>query len=62
MLRLCARVEAQDEVVALAVDGSLLSGGFGEEEGSPIGDAADDAAGAEDNVAGCFGDSVKRDC
>ena len=57
MLRFRARVKAKKEVVALVVDGALLAGGFREEEGAPVGDAADDATGGEDDVAGCFGDS-----
>jgi len=56
MLRLGARVEAQDEVVALAVDGALLARRLGQQEGAPVGDAAHDAAGGEDDVAGRFGD------
>jgi len=32
--------------------------GFGEEERAPVGEAADDAAGGEDEGAGCAGDSV----
>jgi hypothetical protein len=57
MLSLRARVEAQNEVVALVVFGALFSRGFGEEEGAPVADAAYDAAGGEDDVAGCAGDS-----
>jgi hypothetical protein len=57
MLRLGAGVEAQDEVVAFVVGGALFARGLGEEEGAPVGDATDDAAGLEDDVAGCAGDS-----
>ena len=57
MLCLCARVEAHDEVVAIVVGCALLAGGFGEEESAPVCDAADDAAGGEDLVACCAGDS-----
>ena len=59
MLRLRARVEAQDEVVALVVFSALLSRWFGEQEGAPVGDASNYAAGVEDDVAGCAGDSGK---
>lgn len=45
--------------MALAVDGALFASGFGEEEGAPVGDAADDAAGGENDVAGCLSDSVE---
>lgn len=57
VLCLCARVEAHDEVVAVVVGCALLAGGFGEEESAPVCDAADDAAGGEDLVACCAGDS-----
>ena len=57
MLRLSARVEAQDEVVALVVFGALFARRLGEQEGAPIADAADYAAGGEDDVASCAGDS-----
>ena len=57
MLGLSARVEAQNEVVALVVFGALFSRGLGEQEGAPVADAADYAAGGEDDVAGCAGDS-----
>ena len=43
--------------MALVVDGALFAGGFGKEEGAPVGDSSDDAAGGEDDVAGCFCDS-----
>ena len=58
VLGLCARVEAHDEVVAVVVEGALLAGGFGQEEGSPVCEAADYAAGGEDLVSGCASDSV----
>lgn len=51
-----ARVEAHNEVVAVVVGCALLACGFGEEEGAPVCDAADDAAGCEDLVACCAGD------
>lgn len=57
MLCLCARVEAHDEVVAVVVNCALLARGFGKEEGAPVCDTADDAAGGEDLVACCAGDS-----
>jgi hypothetical protein len=60
VLRLCARVEAHDEVVAVVVESALLAGGFGQEEGPPVCEAADYAAGGEDLVSGCAGDSVGR--
>ncbi len=58
MLSLRARVKAQDEVVALVVDGALFAGRLGKQESAPIGDAADDAAAGEDDVARCFGDTM----
>jgi hypothetical protein len=57
VLCLCARVEAHDEVVAIVVCCALLASGFGEEEGAPVCDAADDAAGCEDLIACCASDS-----
>jgi len=44
--------------VALSVDGALFASGLGEEEGTPVGDAADDALGGEDDVRRGFGDST----
>ncbi len=52
MLRLCRAVEAQDEVVAGVVVAPCLRAVGREQEGAPVGDAADDAAGGEDDVAG----------
>lgn len=40
--------------------GLMFARGGGEQEDAPIGDAADDAAGIEDEGAGCAGDSVRR--
>jgi hypothetical protein len=57
MLCLRARVEAQNEVVALVVFGALFSRWLREEEGTPVGDASNYAAGSEDDVASCAGDS-----
>lgn len=57
MLCLGARVEAHDEVVAVVVGCALLARGLGEQESAPVCEAADDAAGGEDLVAGCAGDS-----
>ena len=37
----------------------VLADGFREEEGTPVGDAADDAAAGEDHGAGCASDSVR---
>ncbi len=55
MLSLRARVKAQDEVVALVVDGALFAGRLGKQESAPIGDTADHPAAREDDVAGGFG-------
>ena len=62
VLRLRARVEAHDEIVAVVVGSALLASGFRKEEGAPVCDAADDAAGGEDLVACCAGDSEKWSC
>lgn len=56
MLGFSAAVESQDEVVALVVCGALFAGGLGEEESAPVGDAADDTAGGQDEGAGGSGD------
>jgi hypothetical protein len=58
---LCAgtRIEAHDEVVAVVVCGLQLFRWLGQEEGAPVGDAADDALLVEDNLAGGFGDSMR---
>lgn len=56
MLGFGAAVESQDEVVALVVGGALFAGGLGEEKSAPVGDAADDAAGGQDEGAGGSGD------
>ena len=58
MLGFRAGVETQDKVVALVVGGACFARGFGEQEGAPVGDAADDTAGGEDDVACCAGDSA----
>ena len=42
--------------MSVLVDGALFAGGFGQEEGAPVGDAAHDAARREHDVAGRFGD------
>jgi hypothetical protein len=60
VLGLCARVEAHDEVVAIVVECALLAGGFGQEEGSPVCETAHYAAGGEDLVSCCAGDSAGR--
>lgn len=39
------------------VDRALLARGLGEQECAPVCQAADDAAGGENLVAGCAGDS-----
>lgn len=57
MLSFRARVEAHNEVVAVVVSCALLARGFGKEESAPVCDAADYAAGCEDLVACCAGDS-----
>ena len=62
MLCLRARVEAEDEVVALMVCSALFSGWFGEEECAPVRDPADYAAGGEDDVACCSSDSGEGRC
>ena len=46
--------------MAVVVGCALLAGGFGEEEGAPVCEAADYAAGGEDLVAGCAGDSGRE--
>lgn len=51
VLCLRARVEAQNEVVALVIFRALLAGWFGEQEGTPVADASDYTARAEDDVA-----------
>lgn len=56
MLRLGARIESHPEVLALVVRRALLARGLGQEEGAPVGEAADDAAGGEDERAGGAGD------
>ena len=43
--------------MAVVVGCALLAGGFGEEEGAPVGEASDDATGGEDLVACCARDS-----
>jgi hypothetical protein len=43
--------------VPLVVFGALFAGRFGEQEGAPVADATDDAAGGKDDVAGCARDS-----
>lgn len=58
MLCFGAAVEAQDEVLTGVVDGALLARRVWEQEGAPIGDPADHAAGGEDYAAGCAGDSI----
>lgn len=57
MLCAGARIEAHDEVVAVVVCGLQLLRWLGEEEGAPVGDAADYALLIEDNLSGGFGDS-----
>lgn len=59
MLRLGAGIETQDEIMAFAIGGALFASDVGKGEGSPVCDAADDAAGGEDDVAGCLCDSVE---
>nr|POF13708.1 putative glycine cleavage system h protein, mitochondrial [Quercus suber] len=51
VLGLGARVEAQDEVVALVVDGTLLARRLGQQERAPVRDAAHHAARAQHDVA-----------
>lgn len=49
-------VEAHDEVVTGLVQGLVLAEGLGEQEGAPVGEAADDAVASEDDGAGGLGD------
>lgn len=51
-------IEAHDEVVALAVSGLMLGGDLGQAEGTPVGVAANDAAGADDLDTGVTSNSV----
>lgn len=51
-------IEAHDEVVAFPVAGLMLRRGPGQTEGTPVGESADYAAGAEDLDAGIAGDTV----
>lgn len=51
-------VEAHDEMVAFGVAGLVLAPGFGEEEGAPVGDAADDTVRGENEEGGGAGDSA----
>jgi hypothetical protein len=55
MLCLRARIEAHDEVVAGVVGNGVQAERLWEEEGAPVGQAADDAGPGEDEGAGCFG-------
>jgi len=57
VVRLDARVVAHDEVVAAGVAGLVLAHGAWEHEDAPVLDVADDAAVAEDQLAGCEDDS-----
>lgn len=57
-MRFGRAVEAHDEVVAAVVAELMLADRFGQEEGAPVCDTADDAAGVEDEGAGCAGDSL----
>lgn len=50
-------VVAHDEVVAVGVLHLVDGDGLGEGEDAPVGEAADDAAVAEDEGAYCLGDS-----
>lgn len=44
--------------MAFAIGSSLLSRRFWEHKSSPVGDAANNSAGGEDNVAGGLGNSA----
>jgi hypothetical protein len=57
MLRLGARIEAHDEVVARMMCRLQFLCGLGEEERAPVGYAADNAFLLENDLAGRFGDS-----
>ena len=54
VLSVSGGVEAHDEVVAGLVQGLVLAEGLGEQEGAPVGYAADDAVAGEDEGAGGF--------
>lgn len=58
---LCFRraVEPHDEVVACLMQFLMLARRFGEQEGAPVRDAPDDAAGVEDDVASGTGDTKR---
>ena len=60
MLCACARVEAHDEVVTDVVCSLQFARRLREKESAPVGHAADDALGIEDDFAGRFGDSEAR--
>lgn len=49
-------IKTHDEVVAFAVSGLVLGGDLGQAEGAPVGVAADDASGADDESPGVTGD------
>lgn len=51
-------IEAHDEVVTLAVSGLVLGGDLGQTEGTPVGEAANDAAGADDLNTGVTSNPV----
>lgn len=51
-------VKANNKIVACVVGDCVFSHGLGEVEDAPVCDAADYAAGVEDDVASCFCDSV----
>ena len=44
--------------MAVMIFGALFSSRFGKEKSAPVADVADYAAGGEDDVAGCAGDSA----
>ena len=56
MLCCSGSVEAHDEVVTSVVLSLVFSSGFGEEEGTPVGEAANHTAGGEDLLTGGAGD------
>lgn len=53
-------IEAHDEVVAFAVSSLVLGGDLRQTECTPVGEAADNAAGADDLGTGITSNSVKE--
>lgn len=53
-------IKAHDKVVTLAVSGLVLGGDLGQAEGTPVGIAANDAAGADDLDTGVTSDPIRE--